>query len=130
MKFEVGQEVWGRPLYIPRSMEPKPVRGEVIKAGRKYLHVRIGYYDFKFEHGVYSHNVSETSSDYALHLTEQEVYDYWEIRELGRKYAKQIGLISSERHLNEEAVSLPDLLIELRKIGECIKRMEAMNGSD
>ena len=47
-----------------------------------------------------------------------------------RKYAKQIGLISSERYLNEEAVSLPDLLIELRKIGECIKRMEAMNGSD
>lgn len=122
MKFEVGQEVWLRPLHIPRSKEPKPVKAEVIKVGRKYLHVKGGYYHYMFEHGEYSHDVQDTSPDYALHLTEQDVYDYWEIQELAHKYGEQIRRIGYNGYL-KEATSLHEIVTELRKVGESINKI-------
>lgn len=129
MKFEVGQVVWLRPLYLPRTMKPEPQKAEVIKIGRKYLHVHGRYLDYKFEHGDYSHDVQETSPDFALHLSEQDVYDYWEIQGLARKYGEQIRRIGYSGYL-KEAVSLHEILIELRKVGESIDRIkEVVDGS-
>lgn len=109
--FVVGQTVYLKTItYLFDSWKREHiVKGVVSKVGRKYITVKEGGFEYRFNIENDFRQETEYAIKYELFLTEQAVYDYWQqayLRvEIGKILAKN-GQNLQLRALKEAAQAL------------------------
>lgn len=81
--FLVGQKVYLKTIKGNYCWEREHIIPAVVtKIGRKYITVAVGEngdgFEYQFDHTDRFRQCTKYSPDYALYLTEQAIYDYWQ----------------------------------------------------
>lgn len=115
--FMVGQTVYLKTVshlfdcWIKETIH----EGVVTKIGRKYITVKCGAWEYRFNIANDFRQETEFGTDYELFLTKQAVYDYWEsayLRVSLRKLLEQYGVKIHLSALREaaKAIGIPPFI--------------------